>query len=427
MVAALCLIYIVSIVDRYVISILVTPIKADLGLSDSQMGLILGPAFSFVYAAFGVPLGWATDRFSRRWVIFLGTILFACACISSAAAYSFAGLFLARAFVAIGEASLSPAAYSLISEKFPRNQVTTASAVYNTASRLGYAVAYGVGGLAVGLLGGGLIALPLLGAMEPWRVIFLATGAPALLLAFLAFTFSEDSRTVRRERERGETPSATLYMRRNWRLMLPLMVGLTFDGITSSALATWIPTYLTRHFAAPAEMFGPILGVISLVSAITLIFKGVLVDWLYTFGRKDIHIRFYTWLVMGFMPIAAAMFFIQNATVFLILYGLIQAFALTSIVFITATVQLVVPPSLKGRTIGIFLMVLSVLGIGTGPLIVGFLTDFVFRDDMKIGWSLATIVCTALPLSLISYRLSLRPLSGAMIDAEEAHARSVSG
>jgi MFS family permease len=128
--------YIVSYIDRTAINMLVPYIKTSLHLSDSQMGLVLGPAFSFVYAAFGFPLGWAADKFPRRWVIFVGAVLFGCATVASAAAQTFLALFIARACVAIGEASLSPAAYSLMSDKFPRNLLTTASSIYNTASKI---------------------------------------------------------------------------------------------------------------------------------------------------------------------------------------------------------------------------------------------------------------------------------------------------
>jgi MFS family permease len=413
--------YIVSFIDRYAINMLVPNIKASLHLRDSQMGLVLGPAFSFFYAAFGFPLGWAADRFSRRWVIFLGAVLFGCATISSAAAQTFAALFVARACVAIGEASLSPAAYSLMSDKFPRNLLATASAIYNTASKIGSAAAYAIGGLALGLAAGLRITAPMLGQLEPWRMVLAMTGAPAILIALLVFTFRDPPRKQIQTGQADRSNSAIAYMVANRQLMGPLLCGFALEGLCASALTSWVPTYLTRHYDLAPGHFGPILGAINLTAAAGLVVTGLLVDWLYSRGSRDIHIRFYTWLLAASMPFACTMFFINNAAVFMIMYGVVQVVAMTMIVYVAATIQLIVPAELKGRVISIFLLAISVLGLGIGPMVVGFLTDYLFRDDFKLGWSLAVIVIITLPLTLIILRMALKPLRETMDQAAGLH------
>jgi MFS family permease len=422
MLAILFGLYVMSLVDRYVIIMLVPSIKHSLSISDSEMGMVLGPAFSIIYALFGIPLGWAADRLPRRWVIFMGTILFACATVASAKAGSFVGLFIARACVAIGEASLSPAAYSLMADRFPRTLLTTAGAIFNAASYVGKAAAYTIGGVALGLLGGKHLILPLLGAFQSWQFVFLMTGVPSILIALLVFTFRDPPRLIFGGSDSKTDDSAVSYLLVNWRVMFPMLAGLAFAGICSSALSAWVPTYLTRHYGMSPAHFGPILGVINVVTASTLVIKGGIVDWLYARGVKDIHIRFYTWILAASLPVAFGMFFVKSAMTFIIMYGAVDVIALTLIVYLAATIQLIVPARLKGRIISVFYLILSLLGIGVGPLIVGLLTDHVFRDELKVGWSLAAVVFTMLPLALVSFRWSLKPIREAMALVEEAPA-----
>ena len=149
MVAALFAIYVFSWLDRLAVSMMVSPIKADMGLSDTQMSLILGPSFAIAYAVFGVPLGWAADRFSRRLVIFCGVLVWALATIACGFATTFAESLAGRSVVGIGEAALLPAAYSLIGDAFPSNKVTVATSVFQSAGKTGSAVSFGLVGLAL--------------------------------------------------------------------------------------------------------------------------------------------------------------------------------------------------------------------------------------------------------------------------------------
>jgi len=126
MVAVLFGLYVFSWLDRLIISMLVEPIKGDLALSDFQMSLLLGPAFALSYAFFGLPLGWAVDRWSRRWIIFGGVTTWGLATAACGLAQSFETLLIARILVGVGEACMIPAAYSLLADEFPRERLTVA-------------------------------------------------------------------------------------------------------------------------------------------------------------------------------------------------------------------------------------------------------------------------------------------------------------
>lgn len=410
--AVLFLFYTFSFLDRYILTMLAPSIKEDLHLSDTEMGLILGAAFSICYAIFGLPLGWATDRFSRRWVIFLGVAGFGVATASTGLANSFIALFVARACVGIGEAALSPGAYSLLAEKFPRHLQTTASSIFNTGAKLGTAGAYALGGVALAYAAGHFPTL------APWRFTFFVVGIPVAAMAALVFTFGEESR--RAQRRQRSTMSIVRYLRHNSDLLLPMIAGFILMGVVGGTLLAWTPSYITRHFGWTPIQFAPMLSVISLVAAATLIFKGGIVDWLFARGIKDAHIRFYTWLVLGIAPIAASMFFVENAVAFMIMYGVVQVVAVPFFVFVSATVQVVVPQEVKGQVIAIFLFCTTGIGSGTGPIIAGALTDYVFRDEAKLGYALASMIFVALPLGYFCLRRALGPLRKRVIALEGA-------
>lgn len=418
MLAVLFSLYVFSFIDRQVITMLVPDIKRSLALSDVQMGLVLGPAFAVFYSIFGLPLGWAADRYSRRWVLFIGSTMFGLATASSALANGFVALFLARVFVGVGEASLAPSVYSLLADKFPRRLFTTASAIYNTATKVGMASAYAIGGLAIGLAAGRRFDLAGLGQVEPWRVVLLVTGAPTLLLAVLVFTFREPARRALAGGPGAPAETIVGFLKAERALLIPLLLGFSLMSICNYALAAWTPAYLARRFDWAPAAYGPVLGVVSIVAALTLVFKGGIVDWLYSRGTKDAHVRFYTWLLMGTIPVAAVTFFIPDPVLFMICYGVLQVVALPVMLFMAAAVQMIVPGNLRGQITAVFMFVFSVIGGSAGPVLVAMLTDHLFRDEDMVGVSMAVVICVAMPAALVLLRMALAPLRLAVVSAE---------
>lgn len=421
MLAVLFGLYVFSFVDRYITTMLVPHIQASLDVSEFQMGLILGPAFAIFYSVFGIPLGWAADRYDRRWVIFIGACCFGLATIMSGLATSFVMLLIARIAVGIGEASLSPAANSLLASRFPRHMLTTVLSIYTMGVKVGSAGAFILGGLLIAAAGVWVVTYDALAGFEPWQIVFMATGLPAVLLALLVFTFKEPPRPAKKKA--GVKPAAIIpFMRERKRLFIPMLIGFSLIALCTYSLTGWVPTYLHRHFGMEPVVYGPILGLISTIAAFTLAFKGMFVDWLYRRGMKDAHIRFYTWLLIGSLPVVFALFWVQQPVIFMIMYGALQVVSIPIMAYVSAAMQLIAPTELRGRITGVFLFCLNGVGGGLGPVIVGSLTEYVFRDEMKVGWSLAVLICTAIPLALVLLRLALKPLRAAIVEAEEREA-----
>ena len=154
LVFTLLIFYIFSFIDRQIISLLVEPIKRDLQVTDTQIGLLQGLAFAIFYTLFGIPIGRLADRMNRKTIVGVGVVIWSLMATLCGLAKNFTQLFLARIGVGVGEAALSPAAYSMITDAFPREKLGRAFSVYNMGIAIGSGTAILVGGLVVAAVSG---------------------------------------------------------------------------------------------------------------------------------------------------------------------------------------------------------------------------------------------------------------------------------
>lgn len=410
MVGVLLMFYVLSILDRLVINMLVIPIQQELSLSDFQISLLLGPAFAICFGICGYPLGWATDRFSRRGVVFGGIIFWSVSTVLTGLAKGFPMLFAARMGVGAGEASLQPAAYSLIADKFPKERMTTALSIFGMGPKVGTAFAFGVGGWVISYAAAhGGMTLPLIGEVTAWRLAMIMIGLPGLLLALLAFTFKEPAR------KNHVKPAVTdvnvfAYMGQNKPLFTTLLVGFAFAAVAAASLISWVPTYITREFGWSPKEYAPIMGVINIISASSILCKGVIIDWLYKRGIADAHVRFYTWLLATSAPLAIIAFSMKDPYWFMGLYAIVDVVLVSFLLYIAATLQLMMPNRMRGQATAIFMFVTATIAAGIAPTIVASLTDFVFADKQALGKSLMLVTTVASVIAFITLRISLRYL-----------------
>ncbi|MCR5879841.1 MFS transporter [Phenylobacterium sp. J367] len=291
-VGVMLLAYTLSFIDRMILSLLVGPIKADLGISDTQMSLLMGFAFAIFYSALGIPLGWVADRRPRRGLIVAGIAAWSLMTAACALARGYVGLFLARIGVGVGEATLSPAVYSMLGDYFPREKLGRAMAVYSIGVPLGSGIALMAGSLVVKIVTEGPpVALPIVGELAPWRLTFLWVGLPGLLVALLvALTVREPPRQGDASKTaRGEFVA---FLRSH-----PAAIASHFGGMSLIALVmygamAWIPQFLHRTYAMPVPEAGLWFGVATATcGAAGLLIGGWLADRLYRRGFKDAHLR----------------------------------------------------------------------------------------------------------------------------------------
>jgi MFS family permease len=412
--AVLLMIYILSMLVRNIVPMLVPEMKHSLHLSDSQLGLVLGPAFSVSYAVFSLPLGWAADRYSRRWILLLSTMLFGFATITTGLAGGMASLFTSRLLVALGEAGLGPASTSLLSAKVPRRSLATAISAYMTGTKIGSAAAYSVAGTGLVIAGAALTDWGLKG-FASWQMLMIFVGAPAVLVALLMLTVAEPARfsVPGKAIEQG----AFAFLREQRRLLVPVMIAFALMGLCANSLVGWVPTYMTRQFHMPKQVYGPILGLYSILAAVTLVVKGMVVDWLYRRGVKDVHLRFYAWLVGCTMPVAIGLFLVKDAQLFLVMLAIVQVIAVPVTSYAATLIQVVTPPALRGRMAAISALFLVMIG-GLGPSVVAALTDYFFQSEARVGDSLAVVTITVFPLTLLFLIVALRPLRARVLAVE---------
>ncbi|MGA1731008.1 MAG: MFS transporter, partial [Steroidobacteraceae bacterium] len=188
-VGVLTVAYVLSFIDRTILALLVAPIRADLGISDTQLSLLHGLAFAIFYTTLGIPIALLADRLNRRNIIAAGIAVWSLATAVCGLTRSFAQLFLARVAVGVGEAALSPAAYSMIADLFPRERLGRALGIYNVGAFAGAGLAFLIGGAVIAAVAqAGAVHLPVLGEVRNWQLVFFIDGLPGLLLALWVLT-----------------------------------------------------------------------------------------------------------------------------------------------------------------------------------------------------------------------------------------------
>ncbi len=407
----LLLVAILAYLDRQIISLMVVPIQTSLGISDFQIGLLQGVAFGLFYAVFGIPIGWLVDRYSRRHIIYVGMTLWSLAAAACGLASSYWHLLLARFGVGVGEASLSPAAYSMIADLFPPRRLALALSVFAMGSSIGGALAYMAGGTLIGALESiGTMSIGGLGPFEPWQVVFLCTGLPGILVALLLFLVPEPVRKRRRVDAERIDSGVIRFLGSNKRYFICHFLGYGLVAVLAYGTAAWAPTMLMRNFGMDVAHVGMALGLISLVSGVSgFLFGGWFVDRWYDRGRKDAHLRYFIFAnLIGAAAALIAFAFAGSLWVFFPAYVVLhflQPFTGPAV----AHLQMATPNEYRGRVSALFVLVFNLMGMCLGPPSVAFITDFVLHDPMQIHWSLAIMYVSVALASALLFAIGLAP------------------
>jgi len=383
-----------SFVDKYLPALLVEPLKQDLGISDTQVGLLLGPAFAVLYATLGLPLGWLADRTRRTALVAAGVALWSLATAASGLARSFGHLLLARVGVGIGDAALAPGALSLISDSFPPERRGRPVALYITAQSVGAGLAM-LGGAAVLAWASAQteIRLPVIGSVAPWQLTFLAVGLPGVLVALLLLAAREPARDP--GTAAGVSMRHTLtYLRSHWRV---------YASLTAVVCVMTITAYSQNFYAALYQRdFGWDLTRYATWSGLALIIQGPLVvnltgswcDRLAARGRRDgpLLITIIGTLVLVPTGIAAPLM-PTGELAFLVWLGNLAGLSMVSAAAPVALLA-ITPGEMRGQVSALFYMVIMLAGLVIGPLAVG-----IFNDQLFAGERLAA-ACALVPLAV---------------------------
>ncbi len=412
-VVILVIAFMFSFVDRIIIAMLVEPLKQDLGLTDTQLGLLQGLAFAVFYATVGLPIGRFADRYSRRAIIGWGIFFWSLMTAVCGLARSFWELFLARVGVGVGEAALSPAAYSMIADYFPREKLGRALGVYQAGAFFGAGLSFLVGGLVIQAVAkAGAVSLPLIGAVQAWQVVFFAVGLPGVLVALLMLTVREPKRRGQLAAGGAGIPLGDVlrYATQRWRVFVLHFLGFALLAVPITTIITWAFVYFTRVLAfTPPEAALRLGGMLLILSPLGVYTGGWLADYLQRRGFKDATLRVALFAAAGLLPLSAVSAAITDRDTVIALFGPLIFFASLSMALAPAALQVVTPNQMRGQVSAVWMLVLNLVTAGAGPSAVGVITDYVFGNPLAVGKSIALVNCLAVPLAALTLWAALKP------------------
>lgn len=406
----------ISIMDRTMLNLFIQPIKASIKLSDTQIALMNGVSFGLFYCIFAVIMGRITDRGNRRRIIIWTVFSWALVIVLTGLAKNFSELTICRIALAVAEAALAPAAFSMIADMLPQRLLGRGISTFYSGSILGPGLALVFGGAMNKVFSGlGRLVLPFYGNIEVWRAVVIAASGPGLLVVALVilftyepprreltFTVATDSRNVF---------AGVGYLWANRKLYAPFFLSMALISINYVSTLTWAPTYLIRVYGWNAHETGLWLGLVVAIGGVFgALSGGGLADWFVSRGHKDGVVR--SMLLTSTLSTPFAFSTIPNLGSIYMLAGIgaYSFFVLAATSTAPALIQIITPNCFRGQVSGLYLTLLNIATLALGPLIVALLTDYVFRNELALGSSLTLLACVAAPLSLVCFWTGQRSL-----------------
>lgn len=396
-VGVLMVAYVFSFIDRQIFSMVVGPLRRDLHITDVQVSYLQGLVFAVFYTFFGILIGRLVDVYSRRTIITIGLILWSLFTTACGIATTFPQMLMLRMGVGVGEAALSPAAYSLVADYVPARRMSVAISIYSAGIYIGSGLSF--------LLGGQIqkyastksaLSLPLVGAIHPWQLLFFVVGLPGILLAPLLYT-------IREPKTRGGSVRPTVpigqvfsYIFANGGTFLLHNVGFGLLSLVSYASAAWVPTFYVRTYHWNIGDVGLAYGCVVMVfGSLGIIGAGRVADYLRARGRANANIYVGMWIGLIWTPIHFLMLLAPSG--FWATVWLVPACMLAAAPFgvAPAAIQQMMPPNMRGQASAVYLFILNLIGLGLGPTAVAWFTQHVFHRDDALRYSMLIVSVAA--------------------------------
>ncbi|ACL62446.1 MFS transporter [Methylobacterium nodulans] len=426
-VAVLFVVQIFSFVDRQALSLLIAPIKADLGMSDTEVSLVIGLGFALAYAVAGLPIGRLVDRVSRPALLSAGLALWCGCTFLCGFVRSFPQLALARSGVGIGEATGTPVVVSLLGDWFPPHRRGLAFAVFAVSAYVGTGLALVAGsGIVHAFEGLTVVDVPLIGSVRTWQFVFLLIGPPGLLVIPFVLSLYEPRRSGvakgqgKPTSDAPDLPQVVAHYRRHWRAFATQHAASTLLAMLFYGTGAWVPEFLRRTYGLPIAQGGLWFGCVTVAAgALGVLAGGVTSDRMLRAGRTDARLRVTGIAALCALPFAAA--FPQAATPALALLLAGGMIFFTAVISTTGStgVQELAPARMRGTASAVYLFVFNGIGLSLGPTVFALLTDRAFGDEallwraMAVGApSLAILAALAAFSGLHPYRACVAANAG---------------
>jgi len=398
--------YTFSFIDRQIINLLVDPIRTDLSLSDSQVSFLQGLAFVLPYVILSIPLGRIVDRANRIWVLVVGILFWTISCVSCGLAKNFWQLGAARMGVGAGEASVTPASWSLLADYFPEDKRALPVSIFLMGPYLGAGLSLILGAEVVAWASGlGTIELPFVGAVAPWQLTFMLVALPGLIMVLLLPLLREPPRT--------ETLNAT-NTRLSWgevaRYVWPrrgvfgaYLLGAPFIVLVLYALQAWVPSLLIRVHGLEIVEAGRYYGTIALVAGSAGVLSGpVAARWLATHidpATAPLVTSIYSTCLL--IPVLIGAGLAESLTWALVLITGASYLVTFPLALFATGLQNASPNEMRGLMAGCYVLSTNLIGLALGPTSVALASDYIFESTQAVGSSLALVGGVVLPMSVL--------------------------
>lgn len=399
----LTLIYIFSFIDRQIVAVLGVQIRDSLMLSNFQIGLLYGPAFSFIYAISGIPMGRLADRTSRKWMIAIGLFTWSLMTVLSGFAASFTFLIVARLFVGLSQSMLSPAVYSFMADAFSPQKRATVFSIYASGIFIGVGLSF---------LVGGSISLN-----YDWQTAMIAVGLPGIVLVPVVLWYlKEPERLTKSELfDNNLIAELRLILRKpsvRWHL-----IGFSALACTGYTLLAFIGTLFNDVYGRP-ELIS-LYGFFMFGVACTVILSGKMADVL---AKKDPSRRFWMGIIaaIGGIPFYLFGLFTSNTDLGFISMGIGVLISSSYNGVAAALLQYFVHSHQRALTGGLYLFVISIAGFGLGPPLTGWMSDVVYTGEYAISKSIITVILICSLIAVYSFRKAMKHYSEDAVSADVA-------
>jgi MFS family permease len=398
--------YTFSFIDRQIINLLVDPIREDLALSDSQVSFLQGLAFVLPYVLLSIPLGRIVDRANRIRVLVVGILVWTVSCVTCGLAKNFWQLGVARMGVGAGEASVTPASWSLLADYFPEERRALPVSIFLMGPYLGAGLSLILGAEVVGWASGlGAIELPIVGAVAPWQLTFMLVALPGLLMVFV-LPFLQDPPRTQRLQQTAEPLSWSDVAHYVWPrrgIFGAYLLGAPFIVLVLYALQAWVPSLLIRVHGLEIVEAGRYYGTIALVAGSAGVLSGpVAARWLSGHVDPD-RAPLVTSILStcALIPVLVSAGLAESLTWALLFISGASYLVTFPLALFATGLQSASPNEMRGLMAGCFVLSTNLIGLALGPTSVALASDYIFESTQAVGASLALVGATVLPMAVL--------------------------
>ncbi|MBO9671558.1 MAG: MFS transporter [Sphingobium sp.] len=384
------------------LGLLIQQIKTDFQLTDSEAGLLLGPTQAIFYALVAVPFSRYIDRWTRKWIIASGLIIWSLATAASGLAANFTQLFVARVVVGAGESVNGPTAYSMVADSFPRERLPRAVATLQLGSVAGSGLSLLLGGAMIWLIAEvGSPDLPIVGMLRPWQAVLLLIGLPGLVVSLLLLTVKEPPRHNLAMASRKTGFSTTVkYLWLHFAVFGPMFIGLTLGSLDVGG-RQWGAAFFQRTYGWSPAQYGIVSGMLSIPLMLLGLFLGA--RWAEWFQKRGdpagaYRVILYTRLIS--IPFSIMMPLMPTPELSIAFNGVFYLTIGMTGPMLNAAMLAISPNEIRGQIMTLYLFIYTVVGVGAAPYVTGLTTDYIFTSPDDLRWSIALLHVVFLPLSL---------------------------